>query len=244
MDILHRREKVGKLRQFVIMRGEKRTRVDVLLEMLDHRPSNGQTIEGSRAAADFIEKNKAGGCGVVENGRDFAHFHEERGAATREIIACADAREDAVGDGQLRLTRGDERADLGHQHNERRLAKIGRLAAHVRTGDEKKLLTTGLKAKVVGNKALAFLPEKFLNHGMAASNDQKLTGGAEFRPGVSAIGSQLCERRQHIELRHGGSCAPQSRRLGGYRRTHVDKKLPLNLEHALIRGKDLPLIFS
>src|SRR5437879_11706817 len=93
MDVLHRREKVGKLRQFVIMRGEKRTRADVLLEMLDDRPSNGQSIEGSRAAADFIEKNKARRCGMVENGRDFAHFHEECGAATRETIACADARE-------------------------------------------------------------------------------------------------------------------------------------------------------
>src|SRR5207253_9275710 len=45
VDVLHRREKVGKLCQFVIMRCEMRTRADVLLDMLYYPSCIGQIIE-------------------------------------------------------------------------------------------------------------------------------------------------------------------------------------------------------
>src|ERR1700731_5058467 len=95
------------------MRGEERARAGVLLQMLDHGPGDGEAVEGSGAAANFVEQDEAGRRGVIEDGGDFAHFDEEGRAATREIVAGADAREDAVDDGQLGLARGNEEADRG-----------------------------------------------------------------------------------------------------------------------------------
>jgi len=107
----------------------------VLLEMLDYGPGDREAVEGGGAAADLVEEDEACGRGVMEDGGDLAHFDEECGAATGEIIAGADAGEDAVGDGKLGAVRGNEGAHLGHQDDECGLAKIGGLAAHVGAGD-------------------------------------------------------------------------------------------------------------
>ncbi len=113
--------------------------------MLDDGPSDGEAVERGGAAADFVEQNEARGRGVIEDGSDFGHFDEKCRAAAREIVASADARKDAVDDGQLGLARGNEAADLGHQDDERGLAQIGGLAAHVGPGNEQKLLARRLE---------------------------------------------------------------------------------------------------
>src|SRR6267154_2302941 len=113
--------------------------------MLDYGPSDGEAVEGGGAAADFVEQDQAGGRGVVENSGDFGHFDQESGAAASEIVAGADAGEDAVDDGQLGLACGNKAADLRHQDDERGLAQVGRLAAHVGSGDKQKLLAGGLE---------------------------------------------------------------------------------------------------
>src|SRR6266481_9367385 len=95
--------------------GEEGARASVLLEMFDYGPSDGEAVEGGGAAADLVEEDEACGRGVMEDGGDLAHFDEECGAATGEIIAGTDAREDAVGDGEFRTVSGDERAHLGHE---------------------------------------------------------------------------------------------------------------------------------
>src|SRR6202049_4754154 len=118
---------------------------------------------------------------MVQDGGNFAHFDEKRGAASREIIAGADPREDAVGDGQLGLASGNERAHLRHQDNQRGLPKIRGLAAHVWASDEQKLLAAGVEAEIVRDESLAALPQKFFNDGMTASDDEQFAGGIEFR---------------------------------------------------------------
>src|SRR6266403_5070928 len=118
----------------MIMRGEERARACVLLKMLDDRPGNGEAIESRSAAADFVEENEARGRGVIQNGGDFAHLHEKGRTAAREIVAGADAREDTIRDGQLGLPRGNKRTHLRHENDERGLAKVGGLAAHVWPG--------------------------------------------------------------------------------------------------------------
>src|SRR6266404_2142769 len=99
------------------MRGEKRARARLLLQMLDNGPGDGEAVERGGAAADFVEEDEAGGRGVIKDCGDFGHFDEEGGAAAREIVAGADTREDAVDDGQLGLARGNERADLRHEYD-------------------------------------------------------------------------------------------------------------------------------
>src|ERR1700675_144311 len=169
--VLHAGEQIGELGEFVIMRGKKRARASVLVQMLDDRPSDGKSVKRCGAAADFIEKNKTRWCGVMQDGGDFAHLDQKRRAAARKIIACADPREDAVGDGQLGLTSGNERAHLRHQNNQRGLPKIRGLAAHVRASDKQKLLAAWVEAKIVWNEALAALAEKFFDDRMTAADD-------------------------------------------------------------------------
>src|ERR1700741_2894453 len=106
----------------------------------------------------------------MKEGGDFAHFYEEGGAAAGEIITGTDAGEDAVGDGELGLVGGNEAAHLSHQDDERGLAKIGGLAAHVGAGDQKELLAAGFEAEIVGHEALAFLAEEFFDDGVAAAD--------------------------------------------------------------------------
>ena len=117
VNILHAGEKVGEFGELVIVGGEERARASVLLEMLDHSPSDGEAVERGGAAANLIEEDEAGRSGVIENSGDFAHFDQEGGTPTREIVTRADAREDSVGDGQFRLARRNERAHLRHEND-------------------------------------------------------------------------------------------------------------------------------
>ncbi len=104
VNILHRGEKIAKFRQLVVVRGEERARARVLLEMFNDGPGDGKTIERSGAPAHFIEEDETRRSGVIQDGGDFAHFDKKSRAPAGEIVARANAREDAVGDRQLRLS--------------------------------------------------------------------------------------------------------------------------------------------
>jgi hypothetical protein len=68
VHIFYRREKLGQLRQLVIVRGEERARPSVLLKMLDDGPGDGEAIERGGAAADFVAEAETSGRGVIQNG--------------------------------------------------------------------------------------------------------------------------------------------------------------------------------
>ena len=129
-------QKIREFGQFVIVGSKKRARASVFLQMFDNGPGNREAVERGGAAADFIQQNETGGSSVSEDAGDFAHFHEKSGAAAREIITCANARENAVGDGKLGLARGNKTTHLRHQNDQSGLTKIRRFAAHVGAGDE------------------------------------------------------------------------------------------------------------
>src|ERR1700682_1120983 len=175
--------------------------------MFHHGPGDGETVESRSTAANFIEKNEACGRSVVENRGYLAHFHKKGGTPARQIVAGTDTREDPIGDGKLRLPRGNEGADLRHQHDESGLAEIGRFATHVRPGDQKKLLVARFEIKIVGNEPLTALAKKFFNHRMPASDNEKLSGGSKLGAIVAAISGQFSERGEHIELGDCGSRA-------------------------------------
>src|SRR5215469_8474280 len=214
VDILHAGKKIGEFGQFVIVRSKKCARASVPLEMFDDGPRNGEAVERSGAAADFVEKDEAGRCRVIQDRGDFAHLHKKSRAATREVIAGADAREDAVGNGKFRMTRGNERAHLRHKNNQSGLPQIGGLAAHVRPGDEKQLLAARLKAEIVGHKALAALPKKLFDDRVASANDKHFAGGIEFGASIAAVGREFPESSEDIKLSNGRSGAPQASGFG------------------------------
>src|SRR5258708_6131832 len=159
--------------------------------MLDDSPGDGEAVKGGGAAADFVEQDEAGRRGVVEDGGDLGHFYEKRRAATGEIVAGADAREDAVNDGQFGLARWHEAADLRHQDDERGLAEIGGLAAHVGASDEQKLLARRLEEKIIRDETLAALAEEFFDYRMAAGDDEEVAGGVEFGAGGGPAGREI-----------------------------------------------------
>src|SRR5580700_952549 len=178
----------------------------------------------------------------MEDGGDFAHFDEERGAAAGEIIAGADAGEDAVGDGKLGAVRGNEGAHLGHEDDERGLAEIRGLATHVWSRDQKELLAAGLEAEIVGNEALAFLAKEFFNDGMAATDDEKFTRVVEFGADVAAVGGEFGKRGEDVELGHGGGSAAEACGFGGDAGANVDEELALDFEDAFVGGEDFSFV--
>src|SRR6266705_1065357 len=210
--------------------------------MLNDGPGDGKAVERGRAAADFVEKDQARGSGVIEDGRDFTHLNEKRGTPASEIVAGADAREDAVGDGQFGLASGNEGAHLSHEDDERGLAEIGGFAAHVGAGNQKKLLAARLEAKIVGNEALAFLTQKLFDDGVASADDKEFAGGVEFGPRIAAIGGQLCKSTQDVELRYRRGRAPKPRSLRGDPGTDVDEELALDFQDALVGGEDFAFV--
>src|ERR1700736_2460834 len=83
VNIFHRGEQIGEFSQLVVMGGEKRARARMFLQVFDDGPGDGQAVERGGAAADFVKQYEARGRGVIQDGGDFAHFHEKSGAAAR-----------------------------------------------------------------------------------------------------------------------------------------------------------------
>ena len=65
--------------------------------------------------------------------RRLRHLHQERRLALRERVGRADAREDAVAEPDRRRGRRHERPDVREEDEERVLAEVRRLPAHVRS---------------------------------------------------------------------------------------------------------------
>ena len=103
--ISHPRQPRREFGQFMVMRGEKRFGADLVVQMFDDGPCQAQAVECARAAADFIQDDQAARGGVVEDVRRLAHFHHERRLAAGEVVAGADAGEDAVDQIDSRLRR-------------------------------------------------------------------------------------------------------------------------------------------
>ena len=174
----------------------------------------------------------------MEDGGDFAHFDEEGGAAAGEIVAGPDAREDAIGEREAGAARGHERAHLGHQDDERGLAKIGGFAAHVGSGDQKELVAAGFEAESVGNEALALLLEEFFDDGMAAADDEEFAGVVELWADVVAVGSKAGEIGENVEFGDGGGGATKARGLGSDARAEIKKKVAFDFERCARRRRE------
>ena len=235
-------EEIGELGEFVIVRGEEGASASVLLQMLDDGPGDREAVEGGGAAADFVEEDEAGGSGVVEDAGDFAHFDEEGGAAAGEIVGGADAGEDAVDQRELGLAGGNEGAHLRHQRDQRGLAEVGGLAAHVGAGDQQELLAARLEAEIVGDEALAALAEEFFDDGMAAGDDEEFAASGEFGAGVAAVGGEFGEGGEDVELGDGAGGFAQARGLRGDAGADFDEELAFDFADAFVGGEDFAFV--
>ena len=106
------------------------------VDVLDHGPGQGQAVVGRRAAADLVEDDEAARRGGVEDHGGLGHLHHEGGAAARQVVGGADAGEDAIDDRAAGGLGGHKGTHLGQDGDQRGLAQVGGLAAHVGAGDD------------------------------------------------------------------------------------------------------------
>ena len=96
------------------------------------RPRQAQAVERAGAAADFIQDDRLRARGVVQDIGGLAHLDHERGLAARQIVAGADAGEDAVDQIDARLAAGINEPVCASKREQRDLADVSALARHVR----------------------------------------------------------------------------------------------------------------
>ena len=87
--------------EFVVMGGEERPRADAVVQVFRDAPRDGQAVEGRGAAADLVQDDEAALGGVVEDVGGLVHLDHEGRLPAREVVAGADAGEDAVGEANL-----------------------------------------------------------------------------------------------------------------------------------------------
>ena len=99
------------------------------------------------------------------------------------LIRCADAGKEAVGDAKRRGGGRDVGAHLGEQGDQGHLADVGRFARHVGAGNQQERIV-GAKLDVVGDKLRA---ELLLKHGMSAIDDFQNAIFGDGGPAVAAL---------------------------------------------------------
>src|SRR5271157_415338 len=77
---------------------------------------------------------------------------------------------------------------------------------------------------------------------MASGDDEEFAGGIEFGASVAAVGGELGERGEDIELGDGGGGFAEARGFGGDGGAEIDEELALDFEDALIGGEDFAFV--
>ena len=89
-----------------------------------------------------------------------------------------------------RARRRDVATGLGEQHDQRRLAQEGRLAAHVRAGDQPQAIV-GTQRDIIGDEALAGFGKRALDHRMPPALDLQAGLVVQFGQAPAALGGAL-----------------------------------------------------
>ena len=214
------------------------------MQIFDRSPRNRQPVVGRSAAANFIQQDQRPRRRRVQDRRRLRHLDHESRAAARQIVARADAGEHAVDHAQPRRARRNERAHLRQNHDQRRLPQVGRLAAHVRPGQQQNVVRSRIQIKIVGHEALAasrhFL---LLDHRMPAFDNFEIAARhrtpTKLRPAVIAQRRDVRQRSQHIDFRQRQRSLPNSLGLGCNRGAQFGKQPPLDLDDLFLCVENL-----
>ena len=240
MEVAHAAEPAGQLRQLVEVGGEEDLgAAGTIVQLLHHRPRDGQAVEGGGAAADLVQQHQATRREVVQDRRRLHHLDQERRLAAREVVLRAHAGEDPIDQPQPRRAGRHERAHLGQHDDVAGLAEVDRLARHVGPGQDHDAGVV-VEREVVGRHRLAGAR---LQHRMAALDDlQRAVGhdhGAHVaarrgppRPGAATTSSVA-------SARGGGQQIAGSRR---HPPAQLVEQLVLEPATALIGAQDLGLV--
>ena len=80
----------------MIMRREQGAAFIGIMQVFDRRPGNREAIISRGATTNLIQNDKGLWCCLGQDGGRFDHFDHEGRASAGQIIAGANAREDAI----------------------------------------------------------------------------------------------------------------------------------------------------
>ena len=223
----------------MVVGGEQRARAALLPgDVLHRRPGDGQAVEGGGAAAHLVQNQQALGRGELQDGRHLAHLNHEGGLAAVEVVRRADAGEDAVGQRHIRALRGHEGADVGHQHDQRHLTHVGRLARHVGAGDDHDPVLR-VETGIIRHELLP--ADGVLHHRMPAAADLVAARVVDRGADVVVVRRDLCKGQQRVQRLHGLRGLLQARQQLLQRRANLTEQLVLQANSALLRAENLVL---
>ena len=128
-------QRVGQVGELVIVRREERLRprASVRGQMLGDGPGEAQAVERGGAAADLVEDDQAARASRVCRMLAVSCISTMNVDWPRAMLSDAPTRAKMRSTiGSFAVARRHERAGLRHQADQRRLAQVGGLAAHVR----------------------------------------------------------------------------------------------------------------
>ena len=155
-------------RQLVIVGGEQGLGPQLFRvgAVLQHRPGNGHAVKGRGAPADLVQNQQTVRSGGLQNIADLRHLHHEGGLSGGQVVAGADAGENAIHHADAGGPSGNKGADLRHQHDQRHLTHVGGFTGHVGAGDDGHPVILFAHVRIVGDKHA--VPPHLLHHGVAA----------------------------------------------------------------------------
>ncbi len=204
--VFYAREETLHLVELMIVGCEERAclRLSVLVQMLHDGPRNGYAIVGRGATAQLIEEHERARRHIVQDVGGLGHLNHERRLAQREVVGRSHTGEDLVDHAHMCALCRHEAAHLCHERDEGCLAKQGRLARHVGTGDDHDLLAVAVEEDVVGHIALAHRQLR-LYDGVTALLYVEHNIVGHLGAHIAVLVGSLGERQQAVETcRHRG----------------------------------------
>ena len=182
-------------REFMVVRREQRPAATGLVQLLHHRPGNGEAVEGCRAAPDLVEDHQRAFACLVQDRRRLDHLDHEGRTSPRKVVGGADAAEQPVHRPDMRAVRRHEAAHLGQDGDERVLAQEGALAGHVRPGHQPE---PALRREVAAIRDEG-LVQRCLDDGMAPAFDLEGKAVVHQRPVPAAFDGKRGETGGRVE---------------------------------------------
>ena len=153
----------------------------------------------------------------------------------------ADPREDPVGEPDDSLLRGHEAAALSQQDDQRRLAQVGRLAGHVRPGEDDDLRRFRVELQVVGDEHAR--GQRLLDQRMAARLDEEPGPGVDLRAPPAQPGGGGRKARESIDRADGPRRRAELRARRRDALTELAQDLELASIHLLPRAEHDGFLF-
>ena len=169
------------------------------MQVFAHAPRDRHTVVGARATTDFVQQHQRAPRRGMQNSARFTHLHHKRGLSAHQIVAGANASEQAVDNGEFGAARRHVAAHLRHELNESDLPQNGALTGHVGPGQHDHLRVFA-EREIIGNELLA--RHHALDHRMAARHDLHIEAVVQLRSCILFTLCHVGKRGQHINRRH------------------------------------------